>query len=137
MKEEKIDTGNRLIAEFMGFSIKEFHGMLCLCGEDESPWDYDPIHFFAPHQSWSDLMPVVEKIESIRDEEYGWFRVDIASNSCSIQSEHLWRSVQGEDVEAYISDPNAILNTKIESTWYNVVEFIEWWNYYTDLKQKQ
>jgi hypothetical protein len=83
------------------------------------------------HLKWDNLMPVVEKIESIKDSHHGHFAIHISSNSCTIQGTNLWRYINGTLAEAvYMSDPNAILNTKIESTWYNIVQFIEWYNEY-------
>ncbi len=88
------------------------------------------------HKSWHLLMPVVEKIESIHDSHHGYFGVHISSNSCSIQGTNLHRDIQDSNYgSVYISDPNAILETKIESTWYNVVEFIKWYNEYTAKKK--
>lgn len=115
MTWEQIGEGNKLIAEFMG-------------------WKYS---LFTPfQQDWNDLMYVIERIESIRDVKYGWFAVTIRGNECNIQSEHLWRELQANasndrnEYPVYISDPNAIFPTKIESTWYNVVEFIKFYNIY-------
>lgn len=80
------------------------------------------------------LMPVVEKIESIYDDHHGYFAVHISSNGCNIQGTNLWKTLEGRegyntpDTAVYMSDPNAILGTKLESTYYNVVQFIKWYN---------
>ena len=76
---------------------------------------------------WNDVMPVVDKVESIYDDFHGYFGVHIYSNACTIQGTKL-RTDPENFHPAYLSDPNAILNTKIESTWYNIVQFINWYN---------
>jgi hypothetical protein len=119
-------TGNKIIAKFMGITIL-------------NDWDDpDVLKKISPNamlpnqikydQSWDWLIKVVEKIEGIFDEHHGFFGVYISSNSCTIQGTFLHRSIDNPDYGAvYMSDPNAILNTKIESTWYNVVQFIQWY----------
>ena len=48
----------------------------------------------------------------------------------SAKTDVLWKSIQNlsEYGPVYCSNPNAIFETKLESTYYNVVEFIKWWN---------
>ena len=79
------------------------------------------------HTSWDWLMPVVEKIEKIHDDFHGYFGVHIYSNSCTIQGTNL-RTDPENFHPAYMSDPNLICETKIESTWYNILQFIQWYN---------
>lgn len=103
-KEYKVESGH-FIVDFMADKALSF------------------VYKYA--SDWIYLMEVVYKIEEIEDEKYGRFVVYISSNSCSIQSTkqhpiHL--------LPLYMSDPNAILNTKLESTYYNVVEFIKWYS---------
>ena len=79
--------------------------------------------------TFNDIMPVVEKIESIHNSHHGYFGVYINSNSCSIQGTKLHLSLRDSNYgDVYMSDPNAILNTKLQSTVYNVIEFIKWYN---------
>lgn len=106
-QEEIIEDGNRSIDFFMTGKVQEF------------VFEYD--------KRWELLMPVVEKIESIYDDFHGYFGVHIYSNSCSIQGTKL-RTDPENFHPAYMSDPNAILDTKIASTWYNIVEWIKWFN---------
>lgn len=95
------------------------------------------------YKTWDQIMPVVEKIESLKDPHHGRFQVHISSNSCVIQGTNLWKSIQGlegyntPDTAVYMSDPNAILGTKLESTRYNVIRFIKWWNKRNDKLTKQ
>lgn len=119
------EEGNKLIADFMG-ARADTYGKWFI---DHKFLGYEAKDF-QYHTSWDWLMPVVEKIESIYNEHHGYFGVHISSNSCSIQGTNLHKAI--EDLSGYgwvyMSDSNAILNTKIESTWYNVVEFINWHN---------
>lgn len=105
MEEKEISEGNKLIREFMEHGGKAVK------------YNY--------HSSWTCLMLVVEKIESIKDDVYGRFAVHIYSNVCCIQST---KTDPFHKLPLYMSDPNAILNSKIESTYYNVVSFIKWHN---------
>ena len=140
MTNEEIEVGNRLIAEFMGYKLvtpdmrsnpsewklsywenPEFKGSSkgVLCSEKGLSY----------HCSWNWLMKVVEKIESLKDTHHGYFGVHISSNSCSIQGTNLWMALKDSSYGyVYMSDPNAIFSTKLESTWYNVVKFIKWYN---------
>ena len=107
MESKEIVEGNRLIAEFMEGKIPG--------------WPSD----LKYHSSWDWIMPVIYKIESIYDNFHGYFGIYIHSNCCTIQGTKL--DTRPESFHpAYMSDPNAIFKTKIESTWYNIVRFIEW-----------
>lgn len=128
LTKEEIIEGNRLIKAFMNpEKAKDIMEMKDLLVE------------YACHyeSQWSALMPVVEKIESIYDSHHGYFGVHISSNSCSIQGTNLWKAIQNLDEygDVYCSDPNAILSTKIESTWYACASFIKWWNEYSKSNQ--
>lgn len=122
MDKEEIIKGNEIIMEFIGF-IKNERGRYNIGLGDFK----DPINY---HLYWEKIMPVVEKIEAIHDDHHGYFGVHISSNSCSIQGTNLWKCLKEESEypAVYCSDPNAVFPTKIESTWYNVVEFIKWYN---------
>lgn len=82
------------------------------------------------HKSWNWLMPVVEKIESLCDDHHGYFGVHISSNGCNIQGTNLWKAMKdcSDYGYVYMTDPNSILETKFDSTYYNVVQFIVWHN---------
>ena len=130
MSKEEIIKNNKLIAEFMEgvYTSKLFvidRGYIWLPNHNMTK-----IENIKYHKSWDWLTPVVEKIESLETEQDGNFQVHISSNSCSIQGTNLWKSVQNLSKygPVYMSDPNAIFETKLESTYYNVVEFIKWWN---------
>lgn len=133
-------SDNKMLAEFLGWEYEPEREIYDNVLQDHPPYTrperwledsgqlrfiYEKLHF---HSDWNDLMNIVDKIESIRHPEYGWFLVQIQTNTCCIQSEHLQRSINGEDVAAYMSDPNAIFPTKIESVWYNCVQFVKFYN---------
>lgn len=139
MTKQRIIEGNRLIAKFMGgvwvtdkpYSfIKEYWLNTQANNNKQLAQDYD----LKYHKKWNWLMPVVEKIESIHDKHHGHFAVYISSNICSIQGTNLWKAIQSLEKygSVYMSDANAVLGTKIESTWYNIVQFIEWFNEYKE-----
>jgi hypothetical protein len=144
-----IEESNRMIANFMEVKCKfvdishlnepSFY-MITLETCPSGYWNpnvpktkNDCFHHFIQyaeyHTNWQWLMPVVEKIESIHSEHHGYFGVHISSNGCTIQGTNIHFAL--EDLEGYgwvyMSDPNAILDTKLESTYYNVVKFIEWY----------
>jgi len=119
MNNKEILEGNKLIAEFM---TKE-HANLC--------WKLIPkntMHlpnYFKYHSSWDWLMPVVNKIESIVDLYHGHFGVYINSNNCTIQS-IKFRSDEMTDPPYYFSDHYS--ESKIESTYNAILNFIKWYN---------
>lgn len=132
-------SDNKLLAEFLGWTYepeREIYDNVLQDPPYTRPerWLQDSGQLRFIHEKlyfdsdWVVLMKIVEKIESIRHPEYGWFIAQIQSNTCSIQSEHLQKSIRGEDVNAYMSDPNAVFPTKIESVWYNCVQFVKFYN---------
>lgn len=108
MTQEEINEGNKLISEFEHGKILPF-----------------PLHLAEYHTSFDWLMSVVERIESTYDDFHGYFGVYISSNSCTIQGTNL-RTTPDNPHYAYHNE--VTLNTKIESTWYAVVQFIKWHN---------
>lgn len=133
-----------LIAKFDGYTIGNVGGWVhgdrgqCAYKKDDKGEICELHNFSSPNKvdtlayetSWDALMPVVEKIESLHDDHHGHFLVHISSNTCSIQGTNLWKAIQ--DIQGYgpvyMSDPNAIYKTKIESTFMAVVAFIKWYN---------
>ena len=110
MKEK---TDNELIAEFHdGTTFDE--GGLCTDLEKKYSWRpgvYDPlrVEHLNYHASWDWLMPVVDKIERIKNSDD--YEVDIFGNCCDIGGRF-----------------EAIGKTKIEATYKAVIEFIKWYN---------
>lgn len=133
MEMQETIEGNRVIVEFMG-GIVDDHLRSKRYPKHLPSWatmlyDFDPLKIggYDYHTSWEWLMPVVERVESLHDDFHGYFGVSIYSNSCTIQGTRLNTSSESFH-PAYLSDPNAIFPTKIESTWYNIVSFIKWYN---------
>ena len=93
------EENNRMIAEFMGASGFD------MLGEKVEP---------RYHTSWDWLMPVVKKIET--DVLDGDISISIDGDNCTLSS------------ISYTIHCHATLNSKIESTYQAVVEFIEWYN---------
>lgn len=100
----------------MNISVVEFHEMLCVCGEDESPWDHEPIQWYAPNQNWSDLMHVVEKIEDLGFTYRIENRID--------KSKWMW-VWEDEDDNPIVSNCS---KTIIECVYKTVTDFISWYN---------
>ena len=91
---------NKLIAEFMGWKPNEHHW--CLNGDKDLQYD----------TSWDWLMPVVEKIESLK------YRVEISHNGCLIESH------KDLDTARINSGIGEIEPTKLKATYKAVVGFI-------------
>ena len=128
-----MEENNKLIAEFLGWEKIYLEG----CVEYILPESLaDPIYkldsrFILEFDSnWNWLMEVVEKIESIKDSYHGRFGVYISANSCTIQSTNFRPDKPIPNPPHYYD--NIVLNTKIESTYYSVLNFINFYN-----KQKE
>jgi hypothetical protein len=97
---------------------------------DEIPWDSlnsdNYITELKYDSDWNELIPVVEKIESIFDEHHGYFVVYINSNSCTIQGTHLRTDKVDMKNPVYFNE--CISNNKLESTWITVYKFIKCYN---------
>jgi hypothetical protein len=132
----EIIEGNKLIAEFMGFNVLPVDS---LSGKRYEVIDFEhgrikvenlDVDCFY-HTSWDWLMPVVEKIESLSvDTKWPDDQVYLKqyqssklgryyARFCSITSSNTW----------YIADVGG--DSKIESAWLCVVEFIKWHNQQT------
>lgn len=148
MNEQEILEGNKLLGEFIGYSIQrkkyqtqrwnssnesywgwEEGDIVCdennneVCDENNEP--YECLEDL-PFKSWAFLMPVVEKIESIKDEYHGRFDVHIVSNTCTIQSTNFRPDKRIPDPPHYFD--TVTLDSKFESTWYAVVRFVKFYN---------
>lgn len=125
MTQEEIDSNIKLIATFMDMEeVADNMWQNMITGQ------FVLLEEYRPHEDWNELMAVVEKIESMHDEFHGYFGVHIHSNCCSIQGSKL-RTDPENFHPAYMSDPNAILETKKLSAFYNISEFIKWHNQQT------
>lgn len=115
MTQEEILEGNKLIAEFMGC-----YGSIHYCGNEEiyaygfkdthitERWIESKFNNRTPyHESWDWLMPVVEKIESLKNSDD--YEIDIFGNCCDIGGRF-----------------EAVGETKIAAVYIAVIEFIKW-----------
>lgn len=105
----KID--NELIAEFMGIKVRQWGNVLYKCDEDDQIRFDDP-QVYNPSKNWNNLMPVVEKIESLL------YSFDIRYNVVTVgrqDTEYFWYGGMTND-------------SKIMSVYIGVAEFIKWYN---------
>lgn len=121
---------NQLIVDFLGLEkCKLCHdcgGYHCgIVGQptESTMLVFEPrkMHY---HQKWDWLMPLVENIESIWHDDHGYFGVFISSNSCTIQGTKF-RPDKSPTTAVYYDQ--AILDSKMESTYVAVLRFIEWY----------
>ncbi len=129
MTPEQIE-GNKIIAEFMGGEFFTDTHSLEVSILDLRVRNIEPnkktsryISALEYHSSWSWLMPVVEKIESLpTDKESGsQFQFNITGDGVSI--------TQFDDGSGVIEQRvNEIGKSKLKSSFEVVVEFIKWHN---------
>ena len=127
-----MEENNRIIAEFMGIqpikAISDNTGKTYYYYNNSEMEDYEALPEY--HSDWNWLMAVVEKIESIKDSYHGRFGVYISSNSCTIQSTNFRPDKPIPNPPHYYN--NVVLNNKIESVYYSIIYFINFYN-----KQKE
>jgi len=111
---------NKLIVEFMGLPVKDKEWFANRTKIEIINDDYETIHY---DKDWYSLMLVIERIESLKCPINGRFGVYISSNTCTIQSIELFKSDRND---RYYSD--SVLDTKIESTYSEIIKFIKWYN---------
>lgn len=127
MEQKEIETGNKLIAEFMQFDVE---GNIHWIVDEDKPISRTTgrtreievegtVQDLQYHTSWDWLMPVVEKITTIED---GKFNVDISTVG-------MWTCyIKRDDVfEKEISDFGGFTPV-ILNVWKAVVKFIKWYN---------
>lgn len=123
----------KMIAEFDGYIIApHLHDEVL----GDAYWRHsDGANFYLSkmkyHTSWDWLMPVVEKIEAIKDNHHGHFAVYIGSNVCTIQATNLRTNKPMADPPHYYSE--VVHDTKLSATWLAVIAFITW---YSSTQQK-
>ena len=103
-------NNNKLIAEFMGWDIKLPTTIPTNLHLSNLELDNKEIFDLKFHTSWDWLMPVVEKIESLRDTNGDAYRFTIDMCNAQIEGTHI-EIIGG----AY----------KLNTTYQAVIEFIE------------
>jgi hypothetical protein len=109
MMQKEIIEGNKLIAEFMDSIDSSFKWDGYKFTNDVS-WIISEYHF-----SWDWLMPVIEKIETIKIEEYNINFSIMGKAAC-------WTPSHWCGLKTYLAD------SKIEAVYIAVIEFIKWYN---------
>jgi hypothetical protein len=121
---------NELIAEFMGIEVTRFKFRTwdaLIIGDEDDAMDYGNLVYYNPNHNWNQLMPVVEKIESLKmDTTISIFEVKIGINRCFIEKHPQWDwnfEIYPQPIEIIDDSIN-----KIEVVWKAVIEFIKWYN---------
>lgn len=148
MKETEIIEGNKLIAEFMGAHILEEDGRFFIHGwvgknecSQHTPFDwcgskkktlasiYDSLlsedygAWGQFHKKWDWLMPVVEKIESLRyDVMLQGLWLSSGKEDHALRQICSMSTLDGKDVTSASS------GSKIEAVFIAVVQFIQFYN---------
>lgn len=136
MKTNRIEEGNKLIAEFMGFELKP-HAIKSYAKEGLKQWrtkdvnsplwrllegnQHEQIHF---HSDWNWLMHVVEKIESMRYDvilQGVWLSVG-GGKGHSLRHVCAVSEITGTQIS------NADSGVKIDAVYNAIVQFILWYN---------
>lgn len=115
--DREIIEGNRLIAEFMGLETDLFDGSLIVSSDKGKSWCgklYDA--------DWSQLMSVVEKIQSIDitpPPNYKGYRIEIVVQG--------YVKIEGFPMPPIFTNVSGA-GSLIKAVWYAVVQFIQWYN---------
>lgn len=113
MTQEQIIEGNKLIAEFMGFTDDYL--------EMRKGFTSGELKY---HSSWEWLMDAVDKIESIT-----FYPKDIPNFSTSFSFIIHKKFVIINGIAAgYPANKTDVLDSKRMAVWLSVVEFIKWYN---------
>lgn len=119
----EVKDGNKLIIESPFAS--ELHKRLLAKIKKYEPNDSRFWEIFKPHEKWEILMPVVEKIEALKDVSiYYGFGVTIRPNSCAIECYEAGR----QHGTIYQTPYGFTPDSKIHATWLAIVDFIQWHN---------
>ena len=121
MKNKEIIEGNKLIAEFMELKIKHGGiGNLYTCPETGLPTTEKELDY---HLSWDWLIPVMQKIGTLG------FRVTLGFDEKAYLNSI---SIKDNSTDTYIDEDYEDRDYEIESdthlAWFNVVNFIKWYN---------
>ena len=126
MTQEQIIEENKLIAVFMGYTIKPANNLY------EKAWLPDGRTYYITTQlkfdtDWNWLIPVVEKIESML---YFFISAPFIDDETGILSGEHFCIVQHRNIDInlpYLIDVTGCSNKK-EAIWKACVEFIKWYN---------
>lgn len=107
-----MEKNNKLIAEFMGLPTEVFKpsGKVNYYFKEYNSGSWYEAHELSYNVSWDWLMPVVDKIESLRDENGNAYRFTIDMGNAQIE---------GTNIEIVGG------SCKLDTTYQAVVEFIK------------
>lgn len=152
MKEQEIIEGNKLIAEFMKIELfgnnKDYTEALLICSMLDFPVNpcthfdntQDTIYLgeMRFHKSWDWLMPVVEKIEHLYEDEHTLPRFEINSHHVCFSIAHPLSEYKSWIVGSYLESSEKLKATsKIEAVYMVVINFIKWYNIKNNLNNKK
>lgn len=131
MTPEQIINGNKLIADFMGYKTWVAENGTVMA-EDDLTYAGHLSHFacFQYRNNWNLLVPVVEKIEALKNDSINLNKVwtNIDGCKCSIWTffdvNDLLRSAENDG--KFRVKRNG--SSKIEATFLAVIDFISWYN---------
>lgn len=131
MSTEEILNGNKLIAEFMGYTwSKEGDGKTYL----KKFIEQKDIYSTKPDQlqynsSWNWLMPVVEKIEHLYEQQKVYPIFEISVIRCRLALLHpLKYKVWTVGIAPVNTFDDIVASSKIEALWMVIIEFIKYYN---------
>ena len=125
-----MEENNKIIAEFMGYTLNENNEYPIEYITVQGHWDTCSIQDLNYHKSWDWLMEVVEKIENTKIKDYS-ISTDITDDKTFIS---IWHYGDGGKWSILISNLNEEYKNfnKIQRTYQAVIEFINFYN-----KQKE
>jgi hypothetical protein len=127
---ESIEEGNILIAEFLGYKVQtedEFNSL----ADDDSETNIVVLEWLDYHKNWNRLMPIVEKINSMKDEYGNLFEFKIGNGYVWVDpsvSDRIFFS--GNDI-GHRDEP------MIDKVYRGVVAFVKWYNAAANIKDKE
>jgi len=120
---------NKLLAKFMGIFVESFEWnefiSLVVCDEDGDYEIDEDLQHYDPSRKWDDLMPIVEKIESLHGGNFSFF---IVKDQCDISFSSKYYGDENSDLEYDAPKFEQDKGSKIKATWHSAVKFVEWWN---------
>jgi len=138
--EQKIIESNSLIAEFMEAIPEQWYPESKMYKQSGKHYSFprsteypDNKRFHSDnllkyHTDWNWLMQVVEKIETLYDNNDGKYGVYISSNCCNIQGTNLAKALIPDSLYKNVYFDQVYTEKKIESVYNAVVNFINYYN---------
>lgn len=106
-KKLTVEEGNKIIADFDGWVKWEQDNKLYWHPE-RNITHFKSAPDFTYHSNWSDLMPVVAKIQKWYDEESDNYKTDEVENATKVLDLHI--------------------HSEIQIVWHWAIQFIQWLN---------